>query len=235
MGHLVTRNLTGTGEADSAWEQLDHAWKEAFRQAFDAFRTGNIAVGACVTDTDGNIVASSRNRTFDSQAPAGETFGSSIAHAEINALTRLPFRRPRDLVLTTTLQPCIQCSAAIHLAPIAKLRIAGPEPVWNGCHDFTSLSPWLGRRPPTPTEGPRHDEIGMFGALLARFGPGHTKPLETAPHHHGHGPVVDLAYQLEDQGDTALLATLDVTAAFAHLWPQLQHLTNRSQARRSGT
>jgi tRNA(Arg) A34 adenosine deaminase TadA len=214
--------------AEAAWQQLDHAWREAFRQAFDAFRTGNIAVGACVTDDNGNILTASRNRTLDTTAPAGETCGSSIAHAEINVLARLAFRRRRDLVLTTTLQPCLQCAAAILVAPIACVRIAGPDPVWDGCDDFSALTPWLTRRPPTPTEGPRHDEVGMFGALLARFGPGHKQPLEAALRQHGYGAIVDLAYELEQQGEAAHLATMDPAAAFAYLWPRLKDAHQRS-------
>jgi tRNA(Arg) A34 adenosine deaminase TadA len=217
-------------EAEAAWQQLDAAWHEAFRQAFDAFRTGNIAVGACVTDPDGNIVTTSRNRTFDTTAPAGETYGSSIAHAEINVLARLAFRRPRDLVLTTTLQPCLQCAAAIRIAPIARVRVAGPDPVWDGCHDFSPLTPWLNRRPPTPLEGPRHDEIGAFGALLARFGPGHKAPLEAALREHGHGTIVDLAYELEGQGQATHLANMDPAAAFTYLWPRLRNLHKPSPA-----
>lgn len=32
---------------DVLWPALDDAWQEAFRQAWEAFRTGNIAIGAC--------------------------------------------------------------------------------------------------------------------------------------------------------------------------------------------
>jgi hypothetical protein len=35
------------------WSGLDNAWQEAFRQAWEAFRTGNIAVGACATTPPG--------------------------------------------------------------------------------------------------------------------------------------------------------------------------------------
>ena len=60
-----------------------------------------------------------------------EIFGSALAHAEANVLARLPFRRRRDLVLTTTLQPCLQCAGAIRLGPIATVRFAGPDRYWD--------------------------------------------------------------------------------------------------------
>src|SRR5215218_458238 len=128
MGHLEPRAV---GEIDpvpaaaptrddpvALWCELDDAWREAFRQAWEALRTGNIAVGACVSRMDGKIVAASRNRVCDTEGPPGETFGSSTAHAELNTLARLRFRAPRDFVLTSTMQPCLQCHAAIRMAPI---------------------------------------------------------------------------------------------------------------------
>jgi hypothetical protein len=87
------------------WASLDNAWQEAFRQAWDAFRTGNIAVGACATTADGKIVHAARNRVADDRGPAGEVFGSSLAHAEVNVLARIALHQPRVLVLTTTLEP----------------------------------------------------------------------------------------------------------------------------------
>jgi hypothetical protein len=70
-----------------------------------ALRTGNIAVGACASTADGEIICSARN-----------------------------------LVLTTTLQPCLQCAAAIRLGPVAAVRFAGADRYWDGCHDFGRLS-----------------------------------------------------------------------------------------------
>jgi tRNA(Arg) A34 adenosine deaminase TadA len=79
----------------------------------------------------------------------GEIFGSALAHAETNVLARLPFRSRRDLVLTTTLQPCLQCAAAIRLGPVATVRFAGPDRYWDGCHDFGRLSAREADLPPS--------------------------------------------------------------------------------------
>ena len=98
------------------WAGLDKPWQEAFRQAWEVLRTGNIAVGACASTPGGEIICSARNRVNDGGGPPGEIFGSALAHAETNVLARLPFRSRRDLVLTTTLQPCLQCAGAIGLA-----------------------------------------------------------------------------------------------------------------------
>jgi tRNA(adenine34) deaminase len=110
--------------AAELWTALDEPWREAFRQAWAALRSGTIAVGACASTADGSIVRSARNRVFDKDGPHGEIFGSSLAHAEMNVLARLEFRSHSNLVLTTTLEPCLQCAAAIRLGPIATVRFA---------------------------------------------------------------------------------------------------------------
>jgi tRNA(Arg) A34 adenosine deaminase TadA len=97
-------------------------------------------VGACASTPGGQIIYSARNRVNDAQGPLREIFGSALAHAETNVLARLPFRGRRDLVLTTTLQRCLQCAAAIRLGPVATVRFAGPDRYWDGCHDFGRLS-----------------------------------------------------------------------------------------------
>jgi tRNA(Arg) A34 adenosine deaminase TadA len=211
-------------EAVEQWRSLDAPWLEAFRQAWDAFRTGNIGVGACVATPDGSIVATSRNRVADAEAPIGEMFGASVAHAELNALAQLSFRHARELILTTTLQPCLQCSAAIRMAPIAVVRIAGADPLWDGCGDFTSLAPWLARRSPVPTEGPRSDEVGVFGVLLSRFGLGLIPAVEEALRELGDGDIIDCARRLESAGRSSALATRDVGDAFAEIWSDLHAL-----------
>jgi hypothetical protein len=171
------------------------------------------------------LVAASRNRVCDSEGPAGEMFGSSVAHAELNTLAPLRFRAPRDLILTSTLQPCLQCHAAIRMAPIAAVRFAGPDPVWDGCGDFTGLAPWVARHDPVPTDGPRADEIGTFAVLLARFGAAHKRTLEDALSRHGLGGILDLVYRLEATGDLAALTAMKVSDAFVRLWPELRMLT----------
>jgi len=93
-------------------------------------------------------------------------------------LARLPFRRARDLVLTTTLQPCLQCAAAIRLGPIRTVRFAGPDRYWDGCHDFGKLSAREARKTQPARTGPRRDELGTFATLISRFGPTLTPAFE---------------------------------------------------------
>jgi tRNA(adenine34) deaminase len=215
--------------ATRLWAGLDKPWQAAFRQAWEALRTGNIAVGACASTSDGEIVHSSRNRVSDSEGPAGEISGSALAHAEMNVLARLPFRHPRVLVLTTTLQPCLQCAAAIRFGPIGTVRFAGADRYWDGCHDFGKLSTREAQKTQPVRIGPRADELGTFATLISRFvhlPPGYEDTLRAL----GEGPMVDLVHELEDSGEKERLAAMEVDEALGYLWPRLQELPRAGPA-----
>ena len=209
--------------AAQLWSALDEAWQEAFRQAWEALRTGNIPVGACASTADGEIVYSARNRVHDREGPPGEVFGSALAHAEMNVLARLPFRHRRDLVLTTTLQPCLQCAGAIRLGPVATVRFAGRDRYWDGCHDFGRLSAREAQRTQPARIGPHRDELGTFATLVSRLGyvlPTYEEKLRVL----GEGPMIDLVYQLRDDGEVERLAAMEVAQGLEYLWPRLVEL-----------
>jgi tRNA(Arg) A34 adenosine deaminase TadA len=212
-----------TAAATRIWARLDEPWRVAFTQAWEALRTGNIAVGACASTPDGQIVHAARNRVNDRDAPPGEAFGSALAHAEVNVLARLPFRGRRDLVLTTTLQPCLQCAAAIRLGPVATVRFAGADRYWDGCHDFARLSAREARRAQPARVGPRPDQLATFATLISRLT--HLPPAyEEGLRALGDGPMVDLVHAMRGDGEVERLATMDVTGGLAYLWPRLAGL-----------
>jgi hypothetical protein len=72
-------NSSPCSDAAQTWAALDEPWREAFRQAWQALRSGNILVGACASTPDGEIVHAARNRVNDADGPHGEIFGSSLA------------------------------------------------------------------------------------------------------------------------------------------------------------
>ena len=220
MELLPTDSLTA---ATRLWHALDEPWREAFLQAWEALRTGNIAVGACASTPDGEIVYSARNRVNDREGPRGEIFGSALAHAETNVLARLPYRRTRDLILTTTLQPCLQCAAAIRLGPVATVRFAGSDRYWDGCHDFARLSAREAQRSQPARIGPRRDELGIFATLISRFAyiqRAYEEKLRVL----GEGPMIDLVHELQGDGEVERLVAMDVSEGLWYLWPRLREL-----------
>jgi tRNA(Arg) A34 adenosine deaminase TadA len=231
----------GAMDAQGLWDGLDEAWREAFRQAWEAVRGGNIGVGACAATTDGEIIHASRNRVNDQDGPHGEVFGSSLAHAEMNVLARLGFRQHQNLVLTTTLQPCLQCAGAIRLARIGTVRFAGHDAYWDGYHDFAKLAAREGQRARRAAQrrGPRDDELGVFGLLISRFRLGNprlsTDGFEAALRALGEAPVLDLAFQIEDDGELQHLMTMEVDQVLAAVWSRLQELNQQYRAIRVNT
>jgi tRNA(Arg) A34 adenosine deaminase TadA len=210
--------------AAELWTALDEPWREAFRQAWAALRSGTIAVGACASTSDGTIVRAARNRVFDTGGPPGEIFGSSLAHAEMNVLARLDFLSHSDLVLTTTLEPCLQCAAAIRLGPIGTVRFAGPDAYWDGCHDFGKLSRREAGRTQAARIGPCRNELGVFGTLIARLGPRRSPRFEQRLRTLGDGPVIDLVDELERAGAKDRLADMEIDEALGSLWSRLRGL-----------
>jgi len=227
MNTLPSDRLTGAGRM---WADLDEAWLVAFGQAWDALRSGNIAVGACIATPDGEIIRAARNRVTDTSGPVGEVFGTSLAHAEINVLARMPYRGRRDLVLTTTLEPCLQCAAAIRMGWVAAVRFAGADRYWDGCHEFGKLHPREETSRQPERFGPRHDELGLFATLITRFGPGLDLRLEKALRGIGEGPIIDLVLGIQGRGELSRLTAMEPGEAFEYLWPRLAELADREQS-----
>src|SRR6185437_12591894 len=142
---------------------------------------------------------------------------------------RLAFRRYRDLVLTTTLQPCLQCAGAIRLARIGTVRIAGHDAYWDGYHEFARLNEReVSRSRALRRTGPRGDELGVFGLLMSRFRLGNPRLVDGFDgtlRALGEGPVLDFAYELEDGGVLDNLLGMEVNEAIAEVWPRLQALS----------
>ncbi len=152
-----------------SWDDLEPAWHEAFRLAWEAYGVPTIPVGAVVTDGDGNVIAGGRNRIFDSSAPPGQIFGSRVAHAEINALVQLPLdRRYEDCTLWTTLEPCSQCIGAAWLSTIGTLRYAATD-VYAGASKTIERHIEAAdsfKRNPMAVEGPLDGPPAVFAELL---------------------------------------------------------------------
>ncbi len=81
----------------------------ALKEAFKAYKLGEIPVGCVITDENNELVATGFNRTIIDNDPS--------AHAEIVALRKagekLQNYRLVNLNLYVTLEPCTMCSGAI--------------------------------------------------------------------------------------------------------------------------
>ncbi len=96
--------------------------EQALREAEQAFREGEVPVGAVIT-CQNQIIARAHNRT--------EHLTDVTAHAEIIAMTAaadfLNSKYLTDCTLYVTLEPCVMCAGAIFWAQLGRIVYGAPD------------------------------------------------------------------------------------------------------------
>ena len=110
--------------------------KKALQEAQEAYRQGEIPVGAVVV-TGGTIIARAHNLT--------ETLTDVTAHAEMQAITAasnyLGGKYLHDCTLYVTLEPCQMCGGALYWSQISRI-VYGARDMERGCINLkTKLHP----------------------------------------------------------------------------------------------
>ena len=136
---------------------------EALTLARQSMTSGEVPVGAVVTDPEGSIIGQGHNRPVGLHDPS--------AHAEILAMReagkRLGNYRLDDCTLYVTLEPCPMCLAAACHARIRRIVYAAPDPRAGACGSAIDLNraDWHHFRPVIDT-GPCETEAAE---LLTEF------------------------------------------------------------------
>lgn len=147
------------------WSQLSDPWQRAFALGWESFCAGDLGVGAVVVDPAGTIVSTGRARRQARPSPAGELAGNNLAHAEINALIKLPFGSYDDHAMLTTLEPCLLCTGAMRLSHIGQVEFAAADPVWRGVERLPELNRHIARRW-TARVGPMDGPLSQWASLV---------------------------------------------------------------------
>lgn len=130
-------------------------FERAIELALQAERDGNLPIG-CVICRGEAIVAEGRNHIW-SPVTAPQR------HAEMEALSQLsPEDRTAgaELVLYTTLEPCLMCAGAIALHRIARVRFGSLDPVGGAVASAGRLPPYFARHRTTAEWiGPAYAEV----------------------------------------------------------------------------
>lgn len=113
---------------------------ELAREGFDA---GETPVGAALVDIHGNIVADGRNRIVEDSDPS--------AHAELLAIRQAckltNSERLPELILISSLEPCLMCSGLIIHARIPEIAFMAASQ-WPGLrHYLEKFSDSINHRP----------------------------------------------------------------------------------------
>ncbi len=132
---------------------LSAPWRAALEEAWTAYCEGSYAIGACIADEHGTVLARGRNRLGEARQVSGTGAGGFIAghdlgHAEINALLDLQVKHHPECygwTVYTTVEPCPQCAGAVAMSSIRGLSYAAPDP-WAGAADILTDHRYVSRK-----------------------------------------------------------------------------------------
>jgi tRNA(adenine34) deaminase len=147
------------------WADVFAPWRAALELAWAAYAADTTPVGAVLVDGSGAVVAEGINARYRDEADV-PLAGSHLAHAEVLALGRLSSARNYpELVLYTTLEPCLLCVGAAVMSNVGRVVFAGTDPYGGATSLPADLNVHL-RRGGTTFSGPLENELGTFAAAL---------------------------------------------------------------------
>ncbi len=115
------------GESHITTEVLESLMRAALETAREGMNSGEASIGAVLARSDGTIIARGFNEMNASQ--------NKTAHAEIVTFARAAGHVPldaRDLLLVSTLEPCVMCTGAAMEAAVDTIVYALEAPADNG-------------------------------------------------------------------------------------------------------
>lgn len=204
------------------WAALEEPMKVAVGLAWEAYVRGTAGVGAALTDVQGRIVATGRNRILDTDAPPGRLRSTGIAHAEMDILAQLPLGDYRDHTLWTSLEPCVLCTAAMVMSNIGNVVFSGRDPLCDGLVRLPEFNAHAARHWPV-YQGPFRGPIATFCALLVVLWQIECQPDNDflRAYESERPQLVALARRLTNDPEFAELKSRPVEAALDRLWSVL--------------
>jgi tRNA(adenine34) deaminase len=130
------------------WDNLSAPWQIALEMAWEAYCDNCIPIGAVTTDGDGKILSRGRNRIYSKRSPDGRRRGMTLAHAEVEALSKVDYEavEPHACSLYTTTEPCPMCLGTFYMSGFRTVQYASRDP-YAGSIDLLGTTPYLRRKP----------------------------------------------------------------------------------------
>ena len=155
---------------------LSAPWRAALEEAWSAYCEGSYAIGACIADEHGTVLARGRNRLGEARqvsgtAAGGFVSGHDLAHAEINALLDLREKLHPECygwTVYTTVEPCPQCAGAVAMSSIRGLSYAAPDP-WAGAADILTGHRYVSRKGMRVSRAPNDVQSAALRMVLTCF------------------------------------------------------------------
>jgi len=145
---------------------MDAPWNRVLELAWEASAQGSTPIGAVVLDPGGQIVAEGRGRRLEGEPVLGQLSGARIAHAEVNALARLPTEGSYGgHALYANVEPCALCMGAVLQTGLGRVVYAWADPYAGAARCMKVDNPQTARRS-LRIEGPVGAAASRLSALL---------------------------------------------------------------------
>ena len=113
------------------WKDLPEQWKAVFEEAWRSLQKGNVPSGSVIYDKHGNFIASSHNLFRESAA------NPYTAHSCINAINQIDQKSvesSEEMVLYTSMEPCLMCLGAVVISNIKEIHAAARDLFYGASH-----------------------------------------------------------------------------------------------------
>jgi tRNA(adenine34) deaminase len=143
--------LASPGAAHLTTSMMESLMRRALDVARDGMNAGEAPIGCVLSRGDGSVIASGHNEQNRTQ--------NKTAHAEIVTFARAAGKTPldaRDLIMVSTLEPCVMCTGAAMEAAADTILYGLPAPADSGT-----------RRVACPTS-PESQMPRIIGGILER-------------------------------------------------------------------
>lgn len=133
------------------WSDLSMPWRAVFSEAWAAYASDRVPIGAVVVSPEGEILSRGRNRIGERGPIPGQITGGPLAHAEINALLQLGYEQvdPHICTLYSLIEPCPLCMGAIYMSGVRRFTYACRDP-YAGSANILGTTPYLARKAVRP-------------------------------------------------------------------------------------
>lgn len=146
------------------WKDLSPKWQIVLEEAWNAFISGSIPVGAAIFDKDGRLLVKGRNTCAEAAV-----MNPKMAHAELNVLQRLDCRsgiNVREVELYTSMEPCPMCLGAIVMSNVKHLH-CGSHDRWCGSLHSMETDPYIRSQRINVEE--IHEDTEFFQIVLSSY------------------------------------------------------------------
>ncbi len=146
------------------WKDISVQWQTVLEEAWTAFTSGSIPIGAAVFSKDGELLVKDHNRKNE---PG--TLNHRTAHAELNVIQHIDCRyglNIRETELYTSMEPCPMCMGAIVMSNIKHLH-CGSHDRWCGALHLLDTDPYMRSQPISVSDIPEDTEF--FQLVLSSY------------------------------------------------------------------